>query len=373
MIYLGVISLTVLFVYLGGKSRGLLKYFLYCVGLFLPCFLAACRDENIGVDVLAYAKWMYLAAQNTPFAEYLQLESKYASIGWNILSWITVRVFQTFPAYLFCVEAFCIIPVFIGLHRICKDNEWVGILPWLLLVYPASMNVMRQSIAMGFVFLAVSFIYERRPKVFTLLIFLAFLFHQTAIVCIALYPFSKIVAYGESFSTFFGKWRWLMLAVFIALLFGMSIALGPFFVKSASFFKESYSYQVNHLGSKDFSLGGFYLLLSTLLCWFVSRNDFDYFQDKGCIHERLISTYAFVVLGCLFTQLNLVASTLGRFGNYGYMLLPYLACYYMNNGSKSKGHLMLLILITLIYFVVLTLFMGKSGVYPYSSQILGIE
>lgn len=372
MIYLIVFSFSALLLYSGGKAKGLLKVLLFISGLLLPCFLAGCRDETIGVDVLTYAKWMYLAAKNTSFLSYLEIESNYAAIGWNVVSWISTRLFGNFSGYLFTIEAFCIVPVFFGLRRVCRNDEWVGMLIWLLLVYPASLNVMRQSVAMGFVFLAVSYIFDRRPIKFCWCIFAAFLFHQTALVCLLFYPLSNLAVYGESFKTFFGRWRWLAVSVFTLLAFFTCVVFGPYLVKNASIFKESYSYQVNHLGANDFSLGGLYLLLVNLLCWFVSRNDFDSSLNGFAGHNSLVTTYAFVSVGCLFTQMNIVASTLGRFGNYGYMLMPYLACFYMQNGKKFRGHLFLLIMLSAVYFLVITVFLGKSGVYPYKSIILGI-
>lgn len=376
MIYLVGLAATTLLLWMSGKCRGTPNFVLVVIGLAVPCFIAGVRDETVGTDVLTYAKWMFLDAQSMGFAEFLQAESEIAAVGWNIFTWLSVRLMGTLAGYLFCIAALCIVPVYLGLRRASRGNEWVGMLLWLLLEFTFTLNGMRQSAAMGFVFYAVNYIFERKPWRFVFWVAVGMLFHQTAIIGLLLYPLARMGAISSGFKMFFGRWSGWALGCIIAACAAAAFALGPRIVVLASAFKDSYRYQVNHLGENDFSVAGAYLMVGVALIWLLMRRDFaDGKVDVYgvALSERFSVICLLSVVGCLAWQLNMVSGTLGRVGYYGTALIPYLGGVLAANGTRSRGQLWLLALFLLVYFVVMTLALGKAGAWPYTSQILGIS
>lgn len=397
MIYIAMMASSVLLIYLSGNCRGILRLTTLSLGLFLPCLLAGVRDPEIGTDIYSYAIWMFQDALHTSFFPFLQLESSLASPLWNVMTWLASRLGGTFEFYLFTIEAFCVVPVYLGLRRFCRGYEWAGLLVWLLLFYAFSLNGMRQSIAMSIVFYSFAFVKDRAFLKFTACIAIAMLFHQTAAIGIALYPFARLAERKSTMKSFFGRWQGFVLLGLILAAFVVAIAFGRELVIVASVLKESYSYQVQHLGSRDVSLSYIYLLAICLITWAMSKNDFQHKINPRASTQHGIGLNAstvsilghkaekseilshgfhiaaiFSCVGCLIWQLNFVSDTLGRLGAYGSIFICAMAAILMANGKQSRGHAFFLIAFCIVYFVVAILFLGKEGVFPYSSKILGI-
>lgn len=376
MIYLVGFAATTLLLWMSGKCRGTPNFVLVVIGLAVPCFIAGVRDETVGTDVLTYAKWMFLDAQSMGFAEFLQAESEIAAVGWNIFTWLSVRLMGTLAGYLFCITALCIVPVYMGLRRAHRGFEWIGILLWLLLEYVTSLNGMRQAVAMGFVFYAVNYIFEKKPVSFISWVIVAMLFHQTAVIGLLLYPLARMGAIDSRFRRFFGKVSPLALGSIIAICAALSLIFGSRIVISLSVFKESYHYQVERLGESDFSLGGAYLLISMVFIWLIAKGDFsqEKANSRGVLLNSEFSTVCLLAsVGCLAWQLNLVSPTLGRIGEYGSILIPYLGGVFAANMPQSRGRNTLLVTLLTVYFVAMKIILGLGDGWPYTSQILGIS
>lgn len=379
MIYLITFAVAALFLWLAGKCRGALSVILTVLGLAAPCLLAGMRDETVGTDILSYAKWQCLSAQSLGPVAFLRAQSGISALGWNVFTWIAVRLTGGLSGYLFCIEAMCIIPIYMGLRRAHKGSEWLGVLVWLLGGYAFTLNGMRQAVAMSIVFYAMNYIFEHKPWKFIIGVLIATFFHQTAIVALLLYPLARALEPDSRFHSRNDRWSpWKLWMLIIGAL-AASLALGQRFVMMLSVFKESYSYQVNRLGETDFSIGALYALLCVGLAWFSARGDFDFTvvrRDESRQATALATDFASVCLlasvGALFWQLNLVAPTLGRLGYYGVIALPYLTGIYKDNGRNTAERNLVLLLCALVYFIVMTLMLGKNGVWPYTSQILGV-
>ena len=390
------IACTTTLVYLGERCRGALRWIVVSLGLFLPCFLAGARDPNIGTDIYSYAIWMYQSATELNFDAFLQDKSSMASIGWNAMTWIASRLGGSFGFYLFTIEAFCIVPIYFGLRRVAPNFEWAGILAWLLLFYAFSLNGMRQSVAMGFIFYSFTFIRDRAFLKFVACVVIGLLFHQTAAIGFALYPLARLTETKEMVIGFFGRWQGVISVVLILGAFGFALAFGDEIVMVASTLKASYSYQVQHLGSHDISVSSLYMLIACLVICIAARNDFSYTEREGAVTASAISqpsamatiqrnavdakmqscefrmAAVFSCVGYLIWQLNYVSDTLGRFGAYGSVFTCIMLTSLMANGKRSRGHAVVLVAISVVYFVVMIMLLGKEEVYPYSSAILGI-
>ena len=278
---------------------------------------------------------------------------------------------------LFAIEAFCIAPVYFALRKLAPGGEWAGMLAWLLVFYAFSLNAMRQSVAIGLVLCSVVCIVQRNPARFLLCVIGACLFHQTAVIAVVLYPLARAVGWGRR--AMFGKWQTVVLAVLILFAFGFIVAFGDRLVVLASMLKDSYSYQVNHIGSGDIGFSYLYVTICCLGIYLISRDDFgssDTTEGEGkSLFDRMRVFKACSAIACvggLMWQLNYVADTLGRLGAYGMVLLCVMAALLAANGRRSRGHLAVALSLFAVYFVAAVMVLGMEEVYPYASAILGL-
>lgn len=379
MIYVLTFAVTTLLLYLSSKCKGALKTLLVATGLLIPCLIAGWRDETVGTDVLSYAKWMCIDAQNMELVEFMINESAIANPGWNLFSWVAVNVTGGLPGYLFAIEALCIVPIYFGLHRMCPGYEWAGMLAWMNLWYAFSLNGMRQCVAMGIIFYAMSFVLCRQPFRFSLALVVAYLFHQTAVVGVFIYPFAFLYRYSKSISKLLGRWRSIIVVGLACGILAVCFAFGDRIVLALSVLKESYSMQASRIGENDFSVGGLYLLIVTLMLWSLSRRLFLANSDRLAFRSNSSWTLdnidivcAISSFGCLLWQLNLISATLGRIGYYGGVFIPLFISALASISAAAKGLHFSAQALAFMYFVVMTLILGHSGAVPYTSTLLGI-
>lgn len=369
-------------------------------GLLLPCLFAGARANTVGVDVYTYAYWQFGLAGEQGFAAFLANQRDISALGWNLVTWLTNRLGGGFfPAYLFVIECFCIFPTYACLRRVARGSEWAGMLVWLLLEYAYTLNGMRQSIAMGFVLLSLSFALEggrRGLAGFTACFLVALQFHQTAVAGILVYPFSRFMLRPVGSGSLLarrGDLACLVAIVFAVLGFMM---WGEQLVRLAARFKASYSYQVEHLGAHELNYSYLYLLVALLTVWIASQRDYlrwrlfpaEQEHPIGRHWERrhqpgrlalpviagrttlaadavLYVSLGLACTGCLLWQLDFTADTLGRFGTYG-VVFACVAGSLLARERWSRWHFIALIVLCLVFFVVRIIVLGQEGAYPYA-------
>lgn len=131
---------------------------------------------EVGGDWNAYLEMLNMAG-NYSFWDYLNLNDK----GYMLLNWMAYH----YGGGIYLVNFICALLFMYGLVRFVKlePNPLLALLvavPYLVVV--VAMGYTRQSVAIGFVFLALSFYYERRLFWVVLSLTFATLFHKTAIV-----------------------------------------------------------------------------------------------------------------------------------------------------------------------------------------------
>ena len=131
---------------------------------------------EVGGDWNAYLEMLNMAG-NYGFWDYLNLNDK----GYMLLNWMAYH----YGGGIYLVNFICALLFMYGLVRFVKlePNPLLALLvavPYLVVV--VAMGYTRQSVAIGFVFLALSFYYERRLFWVVLSLTLATFFHKTAIV-----------------------------------------------------------------------------------------------------------------------------------------------------------------------------------------------
>lgn len=246
-IYFGTIAVSALLFYLADKSKGCLQYGFAAISICLVCYIAGCRDITVGTDTQFYPLIMFNDAKThsliTYYPRVISMFGEAQPYGFTFITWIYTRLISNFGQYLFMLELTAILPIYIGLRKFNPNSTWVGMLCYLFMLFPFSLNGIKQCIAASFVFLAMSFYLDDSKRTAIILYIVACLMHQTAILLIAIVPlYLFICGPGSSLSPV--KMLFMMIASF--LLIATLVALGGRFVSFLGSLRESYSFIVNH-------------------------------------------------------------------------------------------------------------------------------
>lgn len=174
------------------------------IAILIPCFIAAVRDKTIGTDVLVYVEPLKNAAINSKsITEYFNSywfhiwRNYYVSsyeIGFSILVYIVAKLFGNIQFVLFFIQLLTIIPLYLALAPKRKEYPiWLAMAVYYLMFYNASLNMMRQWIAMSFLLLSFKSLTNGNKKVGFLWFIVAYLFHTSALIGIIIYFAYKFI------------------------------------------------------------------------------------------------------------------------------------------------------------------------------------
>lgn len=193
------VSLTIVAIVQRWRKGSVGFVFWSCVAIAIPCLIAGLRGTSIGTDVTSYAQPLFnLAKSNSGFQEYWTSVWwrdgwHYAGpanfeVGYSLLAYLSARLFGSLQSFLFLTEAFAIVPIYIAL---AKYRERVPIAlalcVYYLIFFNMSLNMMRQSIALGFAFLAIVGYYKsgvgwKGQLNCAVVLLIGTLFHVTALI-----------------------------------------------------------------------------------------------------------------------------------------------------------------------------------------------
>lgn len=372
MIYFVIIGLPVLLAYLSDHAKGSLNVILVVAALFVPCFFAGVRDETVGTDVMTYGIWTFRAAQAQGLVPFMQSYATISAPGFNVLSWIMART-GSFELYLGAIQALTVCPVYLYVRHRYSGYTWVAMAAYMLLLFPISLNAMKQMIAVSFCLLSYGLIERKRALAFALyVIAVAALFHQTAFVFLVVYPIVRLIyGVGEGSRAFFGRGQRLAVAVLILLLFGLTFVFGSRLIELLSPIKESYSYQANAVGDR-LNYSALVMTVAFAITYLLNRPKAG--GGTGLVREQEILGVLCVV-GSLAFQLNVIASSLLRFAYYLIGFVPLYASSLLRGSKRtaSLASVFILIAFLVLYFVQVCVINGGNAVYPYTSALLGVK
>ena len=104
-------------------------------------------------------------------------------IGFTILVYVIEKITESWSIVLFFIHVFIVTPVYIGLRRVHKTYPiYFGMLVFYLMFYNASLNMMRQWMAMAFLFMGFSYLFFENKKKYCAIVVIACLFHISAVI-----------------------------------------------------------------------------------------------------------------------------------------------------------------------------------------------
>ena len=371
MIYLVTFALSYFF----GRKAGEVteKSFFWCFLAIMPfCVTAAFRAPSVGTDVEVYALPMYEYASWCSLPE--MLTGRYQGAVeplFSIYVWLTTKVFGSLEAVLFFLQFASVAPFSYAVFKLAPSQLGSSLLLYGLAFYGFSLNIMRQSIAISILCVALILLLRGRKLCPLLLIVLAAGFHQTALIGIALLPLAVLLSdsgnqrIGELTSR-----RGLCVVSLCGLLICVCVLFGDDLLAFIGGMKDSYIEQVENAGQGGFSSAAFILGLSPVAALlFVGRSiSPERFSRSG--GTALVTLGA---MGSLLSQFSMLSPQMSRIGM---IFLPFsLFAFVSISAALAKPRFFSLpnciaIVACAMYFLVVYV-LGRSGeIFPYSSSVL---
>lgn len=178
------------------KQQEIQKKICVIIALLIPCLVAGFRASCIGTDTQGYLWPMFQAAiKAKSLKEYMSsswfyiwrdLYVKDYEIGFSMIVFVVGKIFGNIVPVQVVIQALTIIPIYYAINRNKDYPTWMGMVVYYSMFFNTTLNLMRQSIAMAFVFLAIQFLSEKEYQKYILFLFIGILFHKSAILGLAI-------------------------------------------------------------------------------------------------------------------------------------------------------------------------------------------
>ena len=168
------------------------KICLFLTIILLPAFIAGYRS-GVGTDFYEYKK-LFNNIVSQPFCLGTILES-YLEPLWSILNYVAYYLLRhVFGLYLITAILFLSFGIR-GIDLAIKDHKLatLAVIIFYLTLYPLSLNVMRQALAISILIYAMHFLWDNKNFKFLLMIFIAYMFHKSAIFGLIYFLFYHIL------------------------------------------------------------------------------------------------------------------------------------------------------------------------------------
>lgn len=264
-------------------------------------------------------------------------------IGYEIGYGVFVYLFRSFTDnYSFFLVAHAVIYYFLFF----KANKFLSPYPFLslLIFYAVTMGILgsnRQLIALVICFYSLKFILEKKPIKFFLLVFIAFLFHTSALMFLVYYFLNRD----------FDK-RLIVLALILAVLIGKTSFPNYLFTQFSGFIGETAAnkaemYNNRELNATSNSIIG---LIRRLLFFFAFLFSYDKIVNKFPTYKLLFNGWSLgLLLYFMFSSTTVVVS--GRGGFYFGIMECFLLASLMLLFKGKHRELLLVVLAVYSYFM----------------------
>ena len=327
------------------------------ISVVLICGLAGVRDIGVGTDTAGYLIQDFdrINRMNFTYAGMLSMHRGTDVLFWSY-NYILVKLLKDIHWVMFFLE----LPIVLIFQYIAYKNKkekdtaiWFTMLVFYFFVYVETYNTMRQSIAVAITLLAMRCVYKKKWVSYAILMVIALII-----------PIADIILKSKKYRTIS---IFAFTAASITLVSQYQVILS-FFVKRGLLASHYLSYGSDYVRqSLNISTTMIVLLMFMMgmyfLCWrAIERSD-----------EKSHLLLYLAVLDNVCYLLNAVATSIYRmslyFGTYPMIIFVPATV----KGFKDRGMAQVLwIIFMIVFFYVKLVLMGWSGVYPYTSQILGI-
>lgn len=354
--------LSFLFIAWGNKleKKGSKKYvFLEIIGLVLLAFLASIRGISIGTDLAHYVKPVFNATARYGLSGNYYF--KVIEVGYVFFNYIISLFCNNFNVFLFILQFFILAFSYYGLKKINPNHSLLIYMLFIILYYNKSLNVVRQSMALSLILFSFQFLFKKQSKKFLFIVFLAFLFHRSAIVAIFMYPlFSLITSSKENV-----KYTFVALLIILFIVFAFFDSIFAFLINTGVLPTRYMSYLTSYYNNQvDFEIVDLVLDVCIAILYMLFSK---LFQTK----EKYSKFYFFLlIIDIVFLIIGGKYSSVNRIGLY--FRLPAILYFLSNfsvfikeNNTKSLFSSFLVLLIATAYWGYIYGYVNNGETVPY--------
>lgn len=356
MIYFGCFITSVFFYVIGEiAKKKYTKFVLYMISIMLPVFLAAYRAVDVGTDIKTYVQPSYIMALRIDsFVDFIKSNFYVSDILFNFVVYFCTKYFNSLQVVLGAIQLIISIPVYIFIGRkVDEKQRGIALLTYYFIFFGLGLNIMRQSMAMSIMMLAVSYFIDRKKFQFIICFLVAFGFHKSALFGLVL-----IVMYlaNEKFKE---KWFPYLCALLIALVICFYQYVMTAVVKMLPTIFGGYnaylSEKNNNWPVTDLIL---YMICACIGIYLLKSKD---------IFERYLGLMAICSIAGVFISKSMIVA--GRIMIYCNYFSIYTFALTNKLVKKNKYNIWiekwLIFLIILIYWFVKYIFLKDNQIYPY--------
>ncbi|MGI6725846.1 MAG: EpsG family protein [Christensenellales bacterium] len=314
-------------------------------------FLLLLRDSGVGVDLVIYLpRFRLIGNTSWPF---LFLGHSNSEPAYIILNKVISIFYQNDQFFLAVVSLIITLPV---AYLYAKESEGAILTISIFLVFPLFemfFSGLRQSIAIALAVPAYYFVKNKRPVYFVLTVILAYLFHNSALIMLMLYPVYHVRV---------TRLRLIIVVPIIILIYIFNSTIFDFLLG----FLGGHRFEKYRTMS---STGAYTMLI--LLALFAAFSFFIVDDKKLCAETvGLRNILLFSTCLQIFAPLHPLAMRM----NYYFLLFPPILIPMVINRSRRKYHQIAIIakVVISLFFIFYFFFHGYNGddvlqVYPYKA------
>lgn len=355
------------------KNQKIVGIFFSIFAILIPCILAGLRDVSVGTDVKVYVESMFKNALSfNNLMNYINANNEYTENGYLAFTYLISRFTNNIHIFLFIIQLVIMIPTYIAFYyRRDKAPMWLSMIVYFGLYYNYTLNLVRQSMAMAFIFLSYIFFSNKKYIKTLLLFFIALMLHKSAFLAIPTY----LILYLYAMKKISKRKKFVIIAISLIITFLITI----FYEKIATFLYNSnilpykyYAYVVSDrfrnnsidINYFDFIYKTLWIILYIIL--YLTNNK----EEKRRIVEDTIPYFVFIMIDYIIFPISFSIVTLIRVGYYyGLNIFPILIPNYIKIFKKDKvnqilGKLLLVVLVS-IYWIYSIMINHGMGTYPY--------
>lgn len=331
-------------------KKKVLFLLLYAISALPLILLAGYRDVTVGTDTLAYPMSVYNNAQYYTFSLYTSVEPLYTFLGY-----ISYKLGGDFCIFLLMTHTLIVGCFFFGFWRLRRLAPlWMMTTFFCFLFFNMSIQLSRQSLALGVVFVGFTYLLEKKIWRFIVSVAIGFLFHRSVFFALFFIPFVYIENKRIQFWCFVGS-------IMTVLLYDVSLS----YIVAIRGFEKFQNYSEFGAYEGFFSYSELFIRV-LFICVILYLSKLKYSKSI------LLLFLTEFVLNLMQTKSRYV----GRISLPMYILYFYYLPYFLTHISR-RIRTSVMVKISVFSFVVfywwfVYIYKCAGETYPYTSKILGI-
>ncbi len=373
LFYLFLFTMSNVFIYYGVKLKNkALGNVLSMVGILILSLAGGFRGIKVGTDTNFYVYHLFdLATYSDNFDFFKTFSKSYydcSDYSYLLLTYIIAKKFNNFNIFLFIVEILIVYPIFKTLKINNKNNSnniAFGMIIFCLAFYNSTFNMVRQSLALSFLLLSLSYYMKDNTKlkdyiISLLLLIIAIGFHSTCLISLIIY-FTYFILKKKRIKLIYKK-----LLIFIIFLFTLIIVLNYTKIIKILYNKGIYEHGILYLENYqnvDFSFVDNFLYISILYLIISKKNIFKLNNEKYLIYVLI------AIEGLLLLEIGTFIQYAERLSFY--FLYPSVLIALpqtIENKIKSQRSF-IIIFVVIVYWLYKIAFLNSHNTIPYYFQL----